>query len=335
MNNLEIVYILRQQINQLEEILKRLTCENVQMNPEMNRRTVTRINRIEARIITLKGIQHDQIYQVYSSMGSRLQTSLNSNGRQMKIIQIDIEDTVTTLKMVPIGFKLDDKKKALKSIIYPTDGTDRNLVNIVARYRTLINKSKNFCQEPLQIGKDSTETAILVLSAFAHQYSGELSFTDEDLSFSDPITQIVSGVVNLDNIHLLVGNFIPTAKFSIKVKLDYNRDLAQSISTLKNFILHFHKALAHLLHCKNEFIRIFSIEKVDNKCRMTQINFGLTMPDKNQTESLARHFQVNHKILFLTCHSLIASHISSDSCLSIRLSKRETFVFYQTRLLSV
>ena len=335
MNNLDIVYILRKQINQLEETLKSLTCKNVQRNPEMNRRTVARINRIEARIVTLKGIHNDQIYQVYSGMGNRLQTSLNSNEMQMKINQIDIEDTVTTLKMVPITFKLDDKKKALKGIIYPTDGTDRNLINIIARYRTLINKSKDFCHEPLQISKDSTETAILVLHAFAHQCGGELSFTDEDLSFSGTTTQIASGLVNLDNIHVLADNFIPTAKFSIKIKLDYNRDLAQSTSIMKNFILDFQKAIAHLLHCKNEFIRIFSIEKVDNKRRITQINFGLTTPDKNQTESLARHLQVNHKILFVTCHLQITSHISSDSCFSFRLSKRESVVFYQIRSLSI
>jgi hypothetical protein len=64
---------------------------------------------------------------------------------------------------------------------------------------------------------------------------------------------------------------------------------------MKNFILNFNKEMAHVLKCQNEFIRIFSIEKFDHKRGITQVHFGLTTFDHNQTISLARQFQVKLK----------------------------------------
>ncbi|CAF1183687.1 unnamed protein product [Rotaria sordida] len=291
MNDLEIVYKLRKRINNLENKLKSLTYENVNGNPDMNRRTIARINKIEARIIKLKGIHNDKIYQVYSGSINRPKTVSIISEIEMKIIEIDIGDNITTLKMIPMSFKLDDKKRALKDIIYPTDGTDRNLINILARYRTIINKSKDFRREPFQVRTNSTETLIILLDAFVRQYEGELSFTNEDICFSDSTRYIASGIANLGSLHLLAANYILTAKFSIKINLNYDRELTRSSSIMKNFILDLNKSIANVLHCKNDFIRIFSIEKIDNKHGMIQVNFGLTTPDKNQTESLARHFQ--------------------------------------------
>ncbi|CAF4621253.1 unnamed protein product, partial [Rotaria sp. Silwood2] len=292
MDDLEIVYKLRKRINNLENKLKSLTCENVHSNPDINKQTVARINKIEARIIKLKGIKNDKIYQVYSGLSNRPKTvSIVINIEMMKINEIDIGDNITILKMTPISFKLDDKKKGLKDIIYPIDATDRNLINILARYRTIINKSKDFRSEPFQIGKDSTETVIILLDYFSREYGGEICFTSEDISHCNSAQYIVGGIANFGSLHLLANNLIPTAKFSIKINLNYDRDLAQSNSTMKNFIIDFSKSIAHLLHCKYDFVRIFSIEKIDNKRGIIQVNFGITTNDKNQTEYLARYFQ--------------------------------------------
>lgn len=293
MDDLEIVYTLRRRINRLEHKLKNLTCENVQNNCDINRRTVARINKIEARLIVLKGIHNDRIYQVYSSLSKRptTTTSINTN-IQMKISEIGIGDTITTLKMTPVWFKLDERKNPLKDIIYPTDGTDRDLINIVARYRTIINKSKDFRRHPLQVNKNSIETIIIALEIFIRQYGGDLTFTNEKLSFDNSTEHTAEGIVNLGCVHLLAANFIPTAKFSIKLNVNYDRDLAQSISLMKKFIFNFNKEISYLLKCNNNFIRIFSIEKIDNKRGMIKVNFGLTTPDKNQTITLARRLQV-------------------------------------------
>jgi hypothetical protein len=320
MNDLEIVYTLRRRINRLEQKLKSLTFENVQNNSDINRQTVARINKIQARLIKLKGIHNDQINQVYSGLYTRPKTAPVNTEIKMKISEIDIGDSITTLKMTPMWFKLDDKKTALKDIIYPMDGTDRNLINIVARYRTMINKSNDFRHEPLQVNQNSTETIIIALDAFARHYGGELSFTNENLSFMDCAEQTACGVANLGSIHFLPAHFIPTAKFSIKLNLNYDRDLAQSNSLMKNFILNLNKEIARLLKCKNDYIRIFSIEKIDHKHEMIKIHFGLTTSDKNQTISLARHFQVKN-IKSLDIFSNLFFNFFLDSCSSIRFSK--------------
>jgi hypothetical protein len=292
MDDLEIVYVLRRRITRLESKLKSLTSENVQNNIDTNKRTVARINKIEARLIKLKGMHNGKIYQVYSSLSKRPQSAPINTERKMKISEIDIGDTITTLKMTPIWFKLDDKKAALKDINYPTDGTDRNLIITIARYRTIINKSKDFCHQPLQVNKNSIETVIIGLENFVRQYGGELSFTNENLSFKNSAEHTACGVANLGSTHLLASNLILTAKFSIKIYLHYHRDIARSTATMKNFIFNFQKEITYLLHCKNDFIRIFSIEKMEHRRGMIRISFGITTPERNQTESLARHFQV-------------------------------------------
>lgn len=295
MDDLEMVYVLRRRINRLERKLKSLICENVQNNSDINRGTVTRINKIEARLIKLRGIHNDRVNHVYSQFGKRPKSAAVNHQMQMKITQMDIGDTVTTLKMTPIWFKLDQRKRVAEDILYPTDGTDRNLINTVARYRTIVNQSKDFRREPLEINPNSRETIIIALDAFARQYGGELTFTQEDLSFSHPAEHAACGVANLGTVHLIAAHFIPTAKFAIKINLNYDRDLAQSTATMKTFILDLHQELTRLLLCKSEFIRIFSIKKLDHRRGLVEVHFGLTTPDKNQTEALARHFQVLHK----------------------------------------
>ena len=295
MDDLEIVYVLRRRLNRLEMKLKNLTFENVQNNIETNQQTVARISRIEAQMTKLKGIHQYRIHRVYSSLSRRSTSVPIINSIEMKITHIDMGDTFTKLKMTPISFKLDRKKNSSKDIIYPTDGTDRDLINLIAKYRHLIDQPKDFSEYPLKVHQNSIETLIIGLEHFVHQYDGELILTNTDLSYSHPDEKLASGVVNLSSIHLIAADLIPTARFSIKLNLDYDRDLSQSISTMKEFLLQFHKDLTRLLRCQSEYMRIFSVEKLDLKRGMIRIQFGLTTPNKNQTESLAKQFQVRLK----------------------------------------
>ncbi|CAF5022251.1 unnamed protein product [Rotaria sp. Silwood1] len=295
MDELDIVYRIRKRINNLERKLKILTYENVHGNSDINKRTVARINKIRAELIKLKGIHNDKISIIYSNLSkikknSSIINDINMN-MNMKISEIDIGDKLTKIKLTPISFKLDDKKEALKNIIYPNDGSDRYILNILSRYRTIINKSKDFIKQPFKLKNDSIETVIILLDYFIRQYQGEICFTNQYISYSDSKQLTATGIINLSSLHLIAAKTILTATFSIKINLNYDRDLAHSNNTMINFILDLNKSLAHLLNCKYDFIRIFSIEKLDYKRGMIKVNIGLTTPDIYQTEYLAKHFQ--------------------------------------------
>jgi len=295
MDNFEIVYAIRQHITGVEYKLKQLKYENVQNNRERNRQTVAQINRLEAALINLRSMHHDGIYTVYSQLIKRPQTGLRMNHHaeiEMKTTELDIGDNEIVLKMTPNRFQLDDRKSALKDIIYPSDGTDRHLINTIARYRTLINKSKDFILEPIESDPSSIEMILIGLENFVRQYGGEISFSNSDLSFANGTEYAACGIVNLGNIHLLATDFIPTAKFSIRLNIDYDRDLTQSKAQLKTFLFRFVKELADLLECQQSFVRIFSIEKLDQRRNLIRIHFGLTTTERNQTIDLAKHFQV-------------------------------------------
>ena len=292
MDELESVYNLRRRLNRLERKLQSLTCENVQNNLQINQQTVARICRIEARIVQLKGLHHVHLHRVYSSFTRRPSTAPIDRSIQMKISHIDFGDTKTTMKMTPNWFKFNQKINLLKEIVYPQDGTDRNLINTIAKYRTLIDQSKDFRQQPLEVEQNSIETLLIALEHFVHQYDGELIFTNERISSSHPNESTAYGIANLGCVHLIASHLVPTAKFSIKINLNYDRDLAQSLTMMKRFVYQFHRDLTRLLQCQPEFIRIFSIEKLDHRRGMVLIQLGLTTPDKTQTDSLARQFQV-------------------------------------------
>lgn len=297
MNDLEIIYKIRQRINNLEGKLKILKCENVQNNIETNKRTISKINKIESRLIKLKGIQNDYIYNVYSNVNHRPKSRLNLFDINFKINEIFIEDNITNIKLTPKSFKCIDKNKLLKDIIYPNDGTDRNLINLISIYRSFINKSNDFSHQPIEISEDSIETLIILFKNLIDQYNGEIIINNELISYSDTFDYILYGISNLSNIHLITSNIIKTAIFSIKFNLNYDKDLTQSYLIIKNFIFDLIKSISNILQCKYDFIRIFSIEKISNKHQLIKINFGITTPDQSQTEYLARHFQV--KIFFL------------------------------------
>ena len=168
----------------------------------------------------------------------RILTELKS-----KIIEISIEENVTTVKMAPEWFQCHGYDEALKNVVYPEGITKqhRYALDTVARYRAAItdNYENNFCETPLTVGENETETLIIGLHYFVRQFGGDLVFTNENLTFEQAVNRTACGIANLSSAHLLATNYIRTAKFTFLIDIDYQNDLAQSNETMQNFILDF------------------------------------------------------------------------------------------------
>ena len=211
---------------------------------------------------------------------------------KQNITHIRINENLTTLKIIPIWFEDQDQEQVRRGIVYPSVITNVRPYESVARYRTAINKSKNFKHNAIEVGGNYTETLIIALDAFAQQFGGELSFTNNEISFDQSAHRTACGVANLSSVHLLATDYIPTVKFTFLTNLDYQQDLAKSDETMKNFILAFSTAIAEELQCENDYVRVLSIEKCQNEKGKAKINFGLTTPDQSITYVLAKDLQV-------------------------------------------
>jgi hypothetical protein len=132
---------------------------------------------------------------------------------------------------------------------------------------------------------------MLSLDAFAKQFGGELNFTDQDLSFENSTEQMACGIANLGSIHLLATDSLPTAMFNFKVALDYKKDLARTPDVMGNFIINFSTAVAKILGCERNYVRVFSVEK-SPEVRTSSVKLGLTIPNPNETKRLADNLQV-------------------------------------------
>ena len=221
-----------------------------------------------------------------------------------KIIELHIGKNSTKLKMAPEWFKQDDQSAALKKIVYP-EGINENqqrTFDTVARYRAAIDQPKNnFRKESLSASEDKTETLIIALDDFVKQCGGDLAFTHEDVPFDQAAHRAACGVANLSSAHLLATDYIPTAKFTFLVDLDYQSDLARSSETMQNFVLAFSNAIAEVLTCPNDYVRVLSLEKPGKSRRHTKVNFGLTTPNPEKTEELVQNLKVLWKSISIFC----------------------------------
>jgi len=213
-----------------------------------------------------------------------------------KIVQISIGKNSTKLKMAPEWFKYDDHDEALKNIVYPKGVTEnqQRTFDTVARYRAVTDKpNNNFRQQSLNASEDQTETLIIALDNFVQHLGGELAFTNEDVAFDQAADRTACGIANLSSAHLLATDYIPTAKFSFLLDLDYRRDLARSSETMQNFVLEFSNAIARVLDCRNDYVRVISVEKPNKTRRQAKVNFGISTPKPEETEQLAEDLKVN------------------------------------------
>lgn len=213
-----------------------------------------------------------------------------------KIVEISIQENFTKLKMAPEWFQHDDRNESLKNIVYPKGITknQKRTFDTIARYRAATdNPENNFHEVPLDAGKKGIETLISGLHYFVQQFGGELAFTNEDLTFEQAANRTACGIANLSSAHLLATNYIRTAKFSFLVDLDYQIDLAQSNETMQNFVLEFCNAISGILDCPNDYVRVISVEKPKKRQKQTEVNFGVTTPNPEETEQLAEDLKVN------------------------------------------
>ncbi|CAF4153603.1 unnamed protein product, partial [Adineta steineri] len=209
----------------------------------------------------------------------------------LKVSEIDVGTNATSLTMVPTWFKPDNVQTALGDIVYPEGTTERDQFITVARYRVALGQSTNFIRHPLDISEHSTETLVLSLEALAQQFGGQLSFTNRDLSFENSAEGAACGVPNLGSAHLLANDSVPTAHFAFKVNLDYDKDLIRSRETMENFVVNFSVAIAQILGCKRDYVRVFAVRKLIGEKNVIQVNFGLTTPNQEETELLAIELQ--------------------------------------------
>jgi len=231
------------------------------------------------------------------SIPTRILTALKP-----KIVRISIGENFTTLKMAPEWFKHDDHDEALKNIVYPKNISEnqQRTFDTVARFRAVVNQpNNNFRQKSLNISENNTETLIIALDDFVQEFGGELSFTTEDVAFDQAADRTACGIANLSSAHLLATDYIPTAKFSFLVDLDYQRDLARSGETMQNFVLEFSNAIADFLTCPKNYVRVISVEKPNKTRRKTKVNFGLTTPDPEETEQLVETLKVDLCMFFV------------------------------------
>ncbi len=213
-----------------------------------------------------------------------------------KIVQISIQENFTKLKMAPEWFQHEDHNESLKNIVYPKGitKTQKRTYDTIARYRAATdNPENNFREVPLDVGEKGTETLISALHYFVEQFDGELAFTNQDLTFEQAADRTACGIANLSSAHLLATNYIRTAKFSFLVDLDYQNDLAQSSETMQNFVLTFANAIAKILTCPNDYVRIISLEKPQKKQRQTEVNFCVSTPNPEETEQFAENLKVD------------------------------------------
>ena len=212
-----------------------------------------------------------------------------------KIIQLNIGENSTKLKMAPKWFEHDDHAAALRHIVYPEGISEKEerTYDTIARYRASKDKPmSNFRQRPLEIDEEKTETLVIALDDFVRQLGGELSFTNEDVAFDQAADRAASGVANMSSAHLLATNFIPTAKFCFSMDLDYQSDLARSSETMQEFVLNFSEAISSVLKCRKNYVRVFSVQRPGKSRRRTKLNFGLTTPNPEKTEEFAEDLKV-------------------------------------------
>ena len=194
--------------------------------------------------------------------------------------------------MVPPSFKSDSEMNDENDIIYPEGVTDRRPYQTVARFRKAMNQSTNFQESPLVVADDSPETLLFGLESFAQQHGCDLSLSGEDEGFAQSIERAACGVVDLGSIHMLATDSLLTANFQFEMDLDYDRQISSSNKNVEKFVLNFCAAISNVLSCENSNVRVFSIEKLDEKSSRSRVNFGLTTSDQKTTKQLASSLQV-------------------------------------------
>jgi len=209
-------------------------------------------------------------------------------------IEMKITETSAKIDVTPAWFDPVSLPKP-NQIRFPPDydktsATDFRKVNCLATYRSMTKeKSLDFINHPFQGTVDDTETLVVVLDQLIDQLGIGLSFSKSQFNYNDSDYRTACGIGDLGSIHSIItsGDNIKTAKFQFHFDLNYH-DIA---SNLKDFILRFINAIANVIKCDPQFIRVFAIENVTPKNNNISVNFGITTRSETETNSLAKQLQ--------------------------------------------
>jgi hypothetical protein len=155
----------------------------------------------------------------------------------------------------------------------------------------MIGKSTDFNAKPILIGEDETESVVLCLNSFAEKHGCELIFTDEDHRFDNSIYRAACGIADLGSIHLLATDAVQTATFCFAMDFDFKSEFQQSTEKVETFVMDFCQAIAKVLSCDTNNVRVFSISKIE-KQNKSEVKFGLTLPEATKTGQLAEILKV-------------------------------------------
>ena len=277
-----------------QQMLDLLHDDSIRCLP-MDTIVMIKINKLQTSFQRLSREKNKRIYSAYSYSSKTDQSSSviasSIAPSRLTVTTIVIGKNSTTLAMVPHWFQPVDQSEALKNIKYPANVTNRRPFNMLAGYRMIKQQSNDFDQQPIEVNESSTETLLLALDDFIHQFGGELSFTTDDLSFEGSADRTACGVADLGSAHLLTSEHVASAKFTLLLDLDYS-GLVKSQETVRQFLMNFAAAVANDLSCDPQNVRVTSVDKSAEAKGKAQINLVLTTPNKGDTEALAELFTV-------------------------------------------
>lgn len=205
---------------------------------------------------------------------------------RLKITTINLGRDSTTLIMVPPWFNNEGETEALRNIKYPANVSNKRSFNTLAQYRLIKKETNDFIRQPVQAQDKSTEIVILALDSFIQQYGGRISFTKDDLSFEGSADRAACGIADLGSTHMLANQYVSSAKFTLPLDLNYD-DLAKSESTMQDFVLSFVDAMSKDLSCRNDNIRVTSVERSKKLTGKAEVSLVLTTTDRTKTDELA------------------------------------------------
>ena len=284
-------------------LLSLIYCQGPQ-STTLDQNRQARIDRLEGRITRLTLMRNDELLRVYSSALLRrrlaaLPESSHDSSRQeesrskdpsLEVTIVSLTDALVTFEMLlPSAQPSVDEEK----IVYPEGVTNRRPYQTIARYRQMCGQPTDFIAHPLEVGFQYTETLVLGLEKFAEDHACQLKFSNEDQPFDESLSRAAWGEVDLGSAHLLATDSLLTAEFQFKVNRHFNEDLAQSDETLRTFVKEFCQAIAEVLSCETNDVRVFSIQRMDEEQTASEVRVGLTTSTWERTEALAQDLQVD------------------------------------------
>lgn len=323
------LYRYNRNISRTKERIFDILCKETSRGVALDRERSMRLENVRSRMTRLTLKRNDELMRIYSDpaaiqalrqaspkrpKSSRSQSNLRlkpikarltrfdlrppSPFPQVRVSNITFNDNQIQINMnIPLtningDDKSDSKATNDDDIIYPDGVFDHRPYQTVANYRRTKNESVDFKTYPLKVGVDQTETAIIGLDNFAQNHHCELIFTTQEHRFDNSIYRAACGVADLGSIHLLAMDAMQTATFTVVMNFDINDEFHQSEKEVETFVMNFCEAVASVVGCEKNHVRLFSISKMEKEMKKSELKFGITTPELKKTEKYADQLKV-------------------------------------------